>query len=695
MKHLLLSTTLMPLMMITRRRSRRKMIMVTMMMIVIFHHHDCWHYQIFALSFQFQSSPPSLSPSFHASINTHIHHLKHPKYPWSAAATAATVTTTQLNGVASRIYDMDAITESTTDFREQFASIADNDDVDFACSGSKNGDTKKDGEKPNNHRKKRIQKTVMNTVENEQAATTKRSAMHDGASSHTRKGSTHATRNNHNVFNIQSTQSNSVHQHPNTNKEVISIYNNESYHHQHHGQKSYYTVRRNRGLGLHLSYKSAIQVLRMYHSIHGHLVIPRRYTIPSSQPLSSSSSSSSSTKQLKETTTTASPKNIDYYPTQWHDIDIASTVYNMNWWTMHVKSNPERVKELNALGFVWERLQPEWNLVLEAIVTYKEIYGHVKVPATFIVPYDDNHEKTKDSSSSSSSIHDQDHNEKEYENHNHNNNHITWPKATWGIPLGNCVHRIRTRGDFLRNDEVSWSRRRQLDGLGFIWDVQEHSFERFFTALKIYAKVEQQQLKYHQIVGGRSKVLRIPRSFVIPSSETIDKGTLSINSTRSSSSSSRSNNNTRIVSSSTMANPWPKELWGYPLGVKCAAIRQKGLYVKNNPERQKALQEIGFQMSGNNSIGWLNIVWASAIYSKIHGQGTLDVPIHFVVPSPPFTNASHHNEGCRSSSSVRSNVSDSPSSRTALDSIVVDDSWPWPGKCFSQPNFHLIIFYSA
>ena len=72
-----------------------------------------------------------------------------------------------------------------------------------------------------------------------------------------------------------------------------------------------------------------------------------------------------------------------------------------------MKEKPARVAELNELGFVWERLQPEWNLILEALMTYSELHGDMLVPAKFVVPTAD--EK--------------------------------WSKACWGMPLGNCVHR--------------------------------------------------------------------------------------------------------------------------------------------------------------------------------------------------------------------------------------------------------------
>jgi len=55
-----------------------------------------------------------------------------------------------------------------------------------------------------------------------------------------------------------------------------------------------------------------------------------------------------------------------------------------------------------------------------------------------------------------------------------------------------------------------------------------------------------------------------------------------------------------------------------------------------------------FRFNANTSAGWLDVVHAAAIYSKMHGR-ILDVPSNFVVPSPP---------------------------KGAL--FNSEDSWPWP-----------------
>jgi len=302
--------------------------------------------------------------------------------------------------------------------------------------------------------------------------------------------------------------------------------------------------------GISLPYSLIIKALRVYHENHSNLILPRRYVLPESTD----------------------------YPKELAGIDLAATVYDMKWWQRHVKHKPDRVAELNKLGFVWERLQPEWNLVLEGLVTYESIYKNLLVPSKFVVPHDDK----------------------------------SWPKATWGLALGNCVYRIRNRGDFL-GGYSAWSRRDQLDSIGFVWDTNLHKFELFCKALQFYSKIEIQDNDLQRV-----SAMRVPSKFVIPDND----------------------------------DNWPKDLWGYKLGEKCTAVRQKQLYIKGHPERLKILADIGFYIGGNDALSWLEVVHAAAVYSQMNGR-KLDVPSNFVVPAPP---------------------------KHVLDSVDSEQSWKWPGK---------------
>lgn len=286
--------------------------------------------------------------------------------------------------------------------------------------------------------------------------------------------------------------------------------------------------------GMDIPYESTIKALRTYYNHFGDLVMPRRFIVPDNSG----------------------------YPSEWCGLDLAASVYNMKWWKKIVRTDETtRICELNELGFVWERLQPEWNIVLEALITYHSLNGNVLVANKFVVPHGS----------------------------------PQWPKATWGIPLGNCVYRIRGRNDFLHGSTAN-ARRSQLDSLDFVWDVHEHQFLKFFAVLRHYSELTGAS-RFSS--NGQVKPLRIPSTYCVPIND----------------------------------NRWPKELWSYQLGAKCTAVRQKGLYVKNKPKRQKMLEDLGFRWCGNAELAWLKVVHSAAIYSKLH-ERSLDVPYKFVVPQP-------------------------------------------------------------
>ena len=322
-----------------------------------------------------------------------------------------------------------------------------------------------------------------------------------------------------------------------------------------------------------IPYHITIAALRNYHTLHGDLVLPRRYIVPTAQG----------------------------FPSEWVGLDLAATVYTMKWWKRNIRTEEtKRVSELNNLGFLWERLQPEWNIVLEALITYHALHSHVMVPNKFVVPYGS----------------------------------FQWPKATWGIPLGNCVYRIRSRNDFLHGSS-SYSRRSQLDSLHFVWDAHEQSFLKFFAILRHYAKLT--KTGKFTPPGIPTKPLKVPATFKVPAND----------------------------------DRWPKELWNYQLGAKCIAVRQKELYVKDKPRRRRMLEELGFRWCGNAELSWLKVVHAAAIYSRLNGH-SLDVPYKFVVPcpTPDFV-------ATRSNGPTEAKRDDSGSGE--------EEEWPWPQYLWSLP----------
>jgi Helicase associated domain len=369
------------------------------------------------------------------------------------------------------------------------------------------------------------------------------------------------------------------------------------------------TARERKTDPLSLSYESALKVLQIYHSQHKNLVLPRRYIVPCQDP----------------------------YPPEWHGIDLSSTIYTMKWWQRNVRYFPNRVADLNTLGFLWERLQPEWNLILEALITYYNIHGTVRVPISFVVPSGNDDDAPDD--------------------------HHIFPPATWGIPLGRHVHRMRTRHDFLKGPKGA-ARRMQLKQLGFVWDVNDYMFDKFCAALHHYIRLHSSQ-NYNSKYNGNSSQK--------------GNGSNSQNGIPSSASSFSPSSAIRIPSTFVVPiqdETWPRGLWGYPLGAKCVAVRQTGLYVRGNPARQERLDQLGFSWKGNASRGWYQVVHAAAIYSQLHHR-ILDVPQAYRVPRPPWQNSKVKKE----MSTKQIITSDIMGPTTS----VLETEWPWPESLWDFP----------
>ena len=103
------------------------------------------------------------------------------------------------------------------------------------------------------------------------------------------------------------------------------------------------------------------------------------------------------------------------------------------------------------------------------MVSHRAIHGHVLVPASFVIPLDDDDDDD------------------------------AWPAETRGVPLGSIVQRLRLRRDFLQGEDAS-DRRAQLDGLGFVWDVGERNFDTFVRALRHFDRLEGR--RFDQMEGG-------------------------------------------------------------------------------------------------------------------------------------------------------------------------------------------------
>ena len=104
------------------------------------------------------------------------------------------------------------------------------------------------------------------------------------------------------------------------------------------------------------------------------------------------------------------------------------------------KLSAEKIKRLDELGFVWNRLDDRWEEGFSALMNFKEREGHINVPRNHKID---------------------------------------------GFNLGSWVHNQRKKFDKLSTDS-----RRRLDELGFVWNRLDDRWEEGFSALKNFNERE-------------------------------------------------------------------------------------------------------------------------------------------------------------------------------------------------------------
>ncbi|KAF0716194.1 Aste57867_2981 [Aphanomyces stellatus] len=96
--------------------------------------------------------------------------------------------------------------------------------------------------------------------------------------------------------------------------------------------------------------------------------------------------------------------------------------------------DPSIVAELDKIGFVWNCLEHQRQLNIEALELYKEKFGDLLIERKFVVPDKD----------------------------------PTWPVYLWNKKLGLVVHELRHR-----KNKIVPDRRKVLSAMGFVWDPLE------------------------------------------------------------------------------------------------------------------------------------------------------------------------------------------------------------------------------
>ena len=122
-----------------------------------------------------------------------------------------------------------------------------------------------------------------------------------------------------------------------------------------------------------------------------------------------------------------------------------------------VEGRPDRFERLSRMEFVWDDAEYQWDVRLRmALEMFRRVHGHLNAPANFVVP--------EDAMRCPVGYFDP----------------VKTPSVIAGFPLGNHVAQIRSTR--LRNrsggEGLARSKIRQLDRLGFVWDVAAWEFHR-------------------------------------------------------------------------------------------------------------------------------------------------------------------------------------------------------------------------
>ncbi|CAK4113690.1 unnamed protein product [Aphanomyces euteiches] len=135
------------------------------------------------------------------------------------------------------------------------------------------------------------------------------------------------------------------------------------------------------------------------------------------------------------------------YPARLHGMHLNTA--QVRAYYKHGNLHPDAIAALQAIHFVFDVNEHKWQVKLAAFQTYKALYGDMKIQQDFVVPTDD----------------------------------PQWPLETWGMRLGLVVRSLRQK------THMPASRMRELEELGFVWNILEQSWEIKLQALQTYKAI--------------------------------------------------------------------------------------------------------------------------------------------------------------------------------------------------------------
>eukprot|EP00953_Heterococcus_sp_UTEX-ZZ885_P002270 1749-Heterococcus_DN1.PRE.2 len=193
-------------------------------------------------------------------------------------------------------------------------------------------------------------------------------------------------------------------------------------------------------------FQDILLALQLFRQQHGHLRISGGYIVPSEAPW---------------------PQRVQGWRLAWR-------IYTMKFWhtcalgaqaVQYVSGSSARRDALDAVGFVWGRLQSRFNLLLEALVIYKQLYDTVEVPFIFVVPDEDPWPEARP--------------------HKYLQLFVSAElyTAEADLKLGRELSSVRSQGTYVQDHPERWF---QLRAMGFQFDVTAAVFEQTRLGLEQY-----------------------------------------------------------------------------------------------------------------------------------------------------------------------------------------------------------------
>jgi hypothetical protein len=158
---------------------------------------------------------------------------------------------------------------------------------------------------------------------------------------------------------------------------------------------------------------SVLPALAAYRGMHGDLNVPQPFVVPSEEP----------------------------WPEESWGLSLGKVTNAIRSTSTYTRNNPERLQQLEDIGFVFDDLERWWEETTSALKLYHEQHGHMGVPRSFVVPRED-----------------------------------SWPDETWDKRLGETVHNMRSANGYYARDIPE--RREWLEEHGFRWKLRQSTAER-------------------------------------------------------------------------------------------------------------------------------------------------------------------------------------------------------------------------